>query len=236
MPSREAERAGGLDPCLGRIESWGCPPPPVDPARILRIHKYRDLSAVRPVIHEAAERAVAEAAKLSRPVSLYTIRKIESLSDGRLVLDQGVEFSCDAFDRYLSGADHLLSFVMTIGPSLDQRVLSLVNDTFEPLDALFLETAGWLTIESATKSLAAYLKQEMSRLGYRLSLRMGPGYQYPDSSAEGRIFWDLWQQRELFSLFDGAELPITLMESCAMSPKMSRSGVFGLVPAAGQPR
>ncbi len=212
------------------VQQWTCAPPPIDAARILRVHKYTDPSKVRPVIRDAAEKAVGEAARLSSPRAHYVLKPIKSLKYDRLTLDGGIAFTCAAFDRHLTGAQHLLAFVMTIGPELDATVMSLVEDVFEPLDALFLETAGWLTIEAATRQLARHLKEEFGAQGWALSLRMGPGYDYRTQNGGGRVRWDLWQQRELFQMFEGTDLPVKLMESCAMLPKMSRSGIFGLIP------
>ncbi|MGI9464588.1 MAG: hypothetical protein ACR2OM_11640, partial [Aestuariivirgaceae bacterium] len=103
-----------------------------------------------------------------------------------------------------------------------------LHDTFEPLDALFLETAGWLTIETATKQLAKHIKGEFSAAGWRMSLRMGPGYQYRHPDGHERVSWDLTEQQQLFAMFGDDPLPVELMSSCAMKPKMSRSGVFGM--------
>ena len=212
----------------GEVWSWTCSPPEIGSARLLRIHKYTDPTKVRPIIVEAAENALEQAAVLSRPTANCVITGIDSLEGGELRLAGGGAFSCLAFDEHLAGCERLLTFVMTLGPQLDEKVLSLVEDVFEPLDALFLETAGWLTIEAATRKLVAELRAELSRSGWRMSLRMGPGYEYRLSNGGGRVRWDLTQQAALFQLFDGCELPVELMSSCAMKPKMSRSGAFGL--------
>jgi len=42
--------------------------------------------------------------------------------------------------------------------------------------------------------------------------------------------WPLEEQIGLFGLFKNAHLPVTVMASCAMQPKMSRSGLFGTAP------
>jgi hypothetical protein len=60
--------------------------------------------------------------------------------------------------------------------------------------------------------------------------RMAPGY---TTRVEGlKVEWPLEDQEALFSLFDESA-PARLLEgSCAMTPKMSRSGLFGLARAA----
>ena len=215
----------------GTVYDWRCAPPPLDSTRLLRIHKYTDPSKVRPIIVEAAERAISEAAQLSSPVASIVVSEIESLRDGEMRLSGGVNFSCPAFEERLSGCQRLIAFVMTLGPKLDAKTISLIEDVFEPLDALFLETAGWLTIEAATRKLAAELRAEAAEAGWSMSLRMGPGYDYRMSNGAGRVRWNLEQQADLFKLFEGHDLQVELMSSCAMMPKMSRSGVFGLIPA-----
>ena len=217
----------------GEIQEWSCEPPPIDATRLLRIHKYTDPSKVRPIIVEAAEKAVREAAKLSSPTASYAVANIESLENGVLSLSGGVSFDCPVFQEKLAHCERLIAFVMTLGGRLDAKTLSLVEDVFEPLDALFLETAGWLTIEAASKKLSAWLRKEAAREGWSLSLRMGPGYEYKLHNGSGRVRWDLRQQADLFRLFEGRALPVELLPSCAMLPKMSRSGVFGLSRASG---
>lgn len=216
----------------GDIQDWSCPPPAIDSARLLRVHKYTDPSKVRPVIVEAAERIVREAAVLSAPTACYVVTSIESLKDGELRLKDGVSFSCPAFDQHLADCECLIAFVMTLGPRLDAKTISLMEDVFEPLDALFLETAGWLTIEAATRKLAADLRVKAAHDRRRMSLRMGPGYEYRLQDGGERVRWDLTQQAALFRMFDGRSLPVELLSSSAMMPKMSRSGVYGLSRAA----
>lgn len=218
-PTRPVEHA---------VHTWSCPPPPVDPVRILRVHKYTDPEKVRPVIRKAAAAAAEAAAGLAQPQGKFVSDGIISIRGSRLTLSSGIEFTCPVFEEHLAGCTGFLGFVLTLGPALDNTVISLIHDRFEPLDALFLETAGWLTIEAASKHLAQHLKAHYGAQGWQLSLRMGPGYDYRAPDGEGRVQWDLRQQRELFALFAGEALPVELMESCAMKPKMSRSGVFGM--------
>jgi len=139
----------------GSVREWACPPVPVDAARLLRVHKYTNPDKVRPAIREAAENAVMTASRLSAPMARYVITEIESIENGTVSLSGGVRFTCPAFDDLLAGCERLLAFVMTLGPELDARTMSLVEDQFEPLDALFLEASGWLTIEAVTRKLAS---------------------------------------------------------------------------------
>ena len=61
-----------------------------------------------------------------------------------------------------------------------------------------------------------------------MSIRMGPGYTYRHGDVE--VGWPLEEQKTLFEVFDGIDLPVHVMDSCAMTPKMSRTGIYGLSP------
>ncbi len=200
--------------------------PSLDAAKMLRVHGYRDVVAVRKDVREAAERHAEEALKLLELRCFYQRRPVAELSDGRLVLGGGTTFNCEAFDKILGNSEEAILFLLSTGKPLDQRIQAYLAK-FAVLQALFLETAGWLAIEAATRMFALHLRRETAPDGLVLSSRMAPGYTYKLGNT--KVTWDLRDQRKLFDLFDGYPLPIELLDSCAMSPKLSRSGLFGLL-------
>ncbi|MDH3662269.1 MAG: hypothetical protein OEU92_19950 [Alphaproteobacteria bacterium] len=143
-----------------------------------------------------------------------------------LELEDGTVFENEAFERFLKEARHIVVFILTMGHALDKAVIDYIsNDNL--LNALFLETAGWLGIEAATRILSIYLRARAREQGQRLSPRLGPGYSY---KLDGRsVLWPLEQQQTLFKLFADAPIDVELLESCAMLPKISRSGIFGFL-------
>ncbi|MGI9385505.1 MAG: hypothetical protein ACR2PO_20325 [Methyloligellaceae bacterium] len=215
------------------VLAWTGKPVSVDPRQILRVHRYTDPDAVRPAIRDAAERIARQVAELAAPVATYRRVPVESCVSGTLRLGEDVSFQCDAFDRLMGGCSHLIAFVLTLGPRLDDKVVDLM-DEFEPLDALFVESAGWLSIELATRMFAASLRPGLEGEGLALGSRMGPGYSYrKERGGAERVEWRLEEQTKLFKLFGGKTLPVELLASCAMQPKMSRSGVFGVTTVRG---
>jgi len=200
--------------------------PVIDPLKMLRIHGYKDMDKVRPVIRKTAENIAERAAGVMTPVVHYRRLEIESCTDAQLRLVDGPTFENAAFTKYLADAREIAVAVITVGAGLDDAVIGCM-DEFEPLEALFLETAGWLGIEWTTKHFVTHLAEQVKPEGYRVTRRMGPGYSYKVDGDE--TMWSLEQQRQLFDVFEGTELPVRLLESCAMMPKMSRSGLYGLV-------
>ena len=188
---------------------------------ILRMQGYKDLGAVRPRVRESAVRALAEAERLIAPEACYRRVAVEDCGNGVLRLAEGTTFHGTTFDRTLAGCPAVVVFVLTLGEAIDNASDALQDDNL--LDAYFLETAGWLATERATRALMQHLAAETARCGLRLTRRLAPGYGD----------WPLEEQVGLFELFAGVELPVRLLESQAMLPRKSRSGLWGLRPAGG---
>lgn len=200
----------------------------LDEAKILRIQGYRNFETIRPAIKRAATASARETETLIHPIVFYRCFNVRSCQHGLLALEDGTTFENEAFDRFLGGVRQVIVFILTMGPSLDRAVKDYIADD-QLLNALFLETAGWLGIEAATKQFSLHLSSLARQRGLRLSPRLGPGYSY---KLDGRsVVWPLEQQQTLFQLFEGRLTDVELLESCVMLPKISRSGVFGFLPS-----
>jgi hypothetical protein len=193
--------------------------------RILRIQGYHDFTRVRPAIVRAAAAMAAEAAELAAPQVAFRRRPILRLDGGSLALEDGPTLRSPAFAVTLCDCTEVAIFILGLGEALDKRVIALVEGG-DLLEALLLETAGWLCVEDATRQFKSYLRDFAAAEGMRITSRMGPGYTYRIGSET--CSWPLEQQPELFAAFGTDELPVRLSESNAMHPKMSRSGLFGL--------
>lgn len=213
------------EPC-SPVAAWRLDAISVEAERILRVHRYRNPDRIRPVIRRIAERAAADISVLARPEARYRRMRILGNEAGVLNLEGGASFACAAFPRLLAGCGEVVIFVLTLGPELDDAVAARIAAD-QPVDALFLEAAGWLAVERATRRLAADINSTLAGEGLGATFRMGPGYDYRLDSGE-RERWELDQQAALFAVFGDASLPIELLESSVMRPKMSRSGLFGL--------
>lgn len=208
-------------------ETFTPPPVTVRVAPMLRIQGYSDLSRVRPVIKDVAQRMASVAEQSFNPAVRYRHLKVLSCVEGTLALETGTDLHCPAFAHFLPECREVVVFVLTIGRDFDRRLEDLLQRG-KTLEALFLESAGWLGVETVTKRLTEHLRRTSARRGLRLTRRIAPGYTYRigDTTTE----WELREQEPLFGLFEGDNLPVRLLDSCAMLPKMSRSGMFGLRP------
>lgn len=190
---------------------------PVEP--LLRMQGYRDPARIRPRVRDIATKAAHTAQTLAAPEAYYRRVGIRSCTPEMLELDGGVSFHSARFAKVFADCGEVVAFVLTLGPALDAET-ERMTAADEIVEALFLEMAGWLAVEQATKALALHVAEEVrdERLGP--TRRLGPGY----------VDWPLDEQAGLFALLEDAPLPVRLLDSCAMIPKKSRSGLYGLRP------
>lgn len=193
---------------------------------MLRIQGYTHPDRVRRPIRRAAEQAAATVERLAEPSACYRRFRVDACDTHGLRLAGGTTLHCAAFPWYLGDCTEVAVFVLTAGARIDAELQRMDDEAL--LEMLFLETAGWLAVEAITKALTGHLRETARREGLRITRRMGPGYTY--SSRGDEATWALEEQRTLFALLGDADLPVTMMESCAMQPKMSRSGLIGLAP------
>ncbi len=190
---------------------------PVDP--LLRLQGYRDLAHIRPRVREIATKMAALAGTLVSPETTYRRVRIGSCTPAALAFETGTTFHSAEFAKVLGGCREVVVFVLTLGAGLDAETERFTANE-EIVEALFLEMAGWIAVERVTKNFAGHLSSRIRDQGLTLTRRLGPGY----------ADWPLEEQAALFGLLDGAPLPVRLLDSCAMIPKKSRSGLYGLRP------
>ncbi len=146
---------------------------------------------------------------LSRPAAL-------ALKTGT---ETGVTFHSAEFAKVLGRCREVVVFVLTLGAGFDAEAERFTANE-EIVEALFMEMAGWIAVERVTKNFAGHLASLVRGEDLAPTRRLGPGY----------VDWPLEEQAALFALLDGAPLPVRLLDSCAMIPKKSRSGLYGLRP------
>ncbi len=193
--------------------------------RLLRMQGYKTPDAVRRAIRRAADVAAKLAQDVILPRVYYRKFDVRQCENGVLELVTDHCFRCPAFPKYLTGCHQVIAFVQTLGQPFDDRIEQLMAED-DLLGVLFLDNAGWLAIEATSTLFARHLKSQPGSSGQRLTRRLGPGYSYRSNRVLSQ--WDLTEQAILFDLFKRPGLPVTLLDSCAMLPRMSRSGIYGL--------
>ncbi len=193
--------------------------------RVLRVLGYRQDAPASAQVRGTAQAMAELAVAAATPRAAYRRLAVAGCTPEGLVLSTGTRFRGPTFSAYLAGCDEVAVFVLSLGARFDSTQKNLVA-AGKTLEAYVMDIAGWLGIEDATRLLKDRLDEEARREGLELTRRLAPGY---TSRVGGqKVEWPLEDHPALFSLFDEAA-PARLLEgSCAMTPKMSRTGLFGL--------
>ncbi len=194
---------------------------------VLRIQGYKKPEGVRRVIREMASEGVKAFVENASPEVSYRVADIKRVDSVGLQLENSVYLKSPIFGHYLSDSIQVVVFALTVGERIDQKTIEWMNEE-KLVEALFLESAAWLGVEDATKQFVLVLRKWATEQNLRISRRLGPGYSYPVNGQQ--IQWELQDQQPLFAMMSDAEITVRLLESSAMLPKMSRSGLFGLIP------
>lgn len=221
--ARRASGTSGEKGAIGRFAPRGLAVA-VEP--ILKIQGYADTKRALPAVRGMAESVVGIVNRVVAPDVRYRRVGIVKVSDGVLELANGIKLHCRAFDRHLAGCREAIVFVLALGEGFD-RIAENFGAKGQLLESVLFEAAGWMAVEQATKQFVRHLREAE---GLSLTRRMAPGYRFSKGGESDE--WPLTEQTELFALFAGADLPVRLLESSAMWPKMSRSGLYGVNPAS----
>lgn len=214
-PTAERDVGRILRPALGR--------PPVPPALVLRLQKYRDLGRVPSAIQRAAEAASAEATGLVDPQAVLWRGPVAWVEPtGLVTLGASHRFHSRTLARLLVASPEAVVFVMTIGPRIEERVGALLADKLY-VEGLLLDTAAWAAIELLRRELRQRLLVEERTRGGALTARLGPGHGD----------WPVEEQPALLRVFGDTPLPVTVNEAACLWPRKSVSGLFGVGRGAG---
>jgi len=233
-PSQSPTLARGPEalPPAGQLAAFEAALVTVRTDQILRIQGYTDLARVRRPIRKAAAEAAAMAQEVTRGEVAFMRLPSRLAGPGTLEVDDAQVLNCAAFPRYMQGCGQTMVFALTAGAAFDDRIAQLIADD-RPLEALLLDCAGWLSVEQITRQFNLWLKGVAADQGLRPTRRLGPGYSY--RVGEQTVHWNLEEQQALFALLGKEQQAVQLLDSCAMLPKMSRSGVYGLRPLEPAP-
>jgi len=194
----------------------------VRPEQILRAH-YPDLAPVAPEVRATAAAMAAHALEIARPAGWVRQVAVRDIDGARVALDGGATLTSATLATLLQGSPAVQLFVVTLGPQVDERVHQLF-EAMDGLEGLFLDTAGWVVVQSALSAVRRRCAAKARSEGYRLTRRIGPGY----------LDWPLEEQSIVFRALAAGETlpPLEVLDSGAILPEKTLTGLFGLIPLA----
>lgn len=165
-------------------------------------------------------RAAADLAHiLINPRQIVNISNIGEISESSVELENGFVIKSGKVARLLDGCTRLLSFVVTIGPKLEQKRDYFIV-TKEPTQAMLLDACGAVAVEGIAEALNTSAEKDFLKKGYSATKRYSPGYGD----------WQISAQKDFLDFLDAPQIGVKLSESFIMSPEKTISALIGLKP------
>jgi len=159
---------------------------------------------------------------LVTPLLSYQIKKIDSIDNGTVYLENGIELKSPKLSKVMKHCEDAICFVATIGSGIEKE-LSQLMDGKRLFDAYLLESMGSMAVENMVDAFCKNMETKYNAQNKGVTLRFSPGY----------CDWPVAEQKKLFRIVDSKKINVTLTDSCLMHPRKSISGVFGIHPFDG---
>jgi len=151
------------------------------------------------------------------PIALLQKIRVQEVNTRQVCLEDGTVLSNHTLSHLLTGAEHIVVAVCSIGANLEDYSASLMKS--DMLLALALDGLGNAAVENIVQQVCKRLDEESDSANRQTTSPICPGVQgWPVDIG----------QPQLFSLLDAGKAGITLTEGMMMHPKKSISFVIGI--------
>ena len=192
------------------MEVFNSIPVDLEPDKVLKFMRMRSGNQQ---VERMVQELVEVARSIAKPKVVYKVSYVDD-RDGDTVTIDGVKFTSRVLRINLDQVERVFPYIATCGTELGEIAVPS-NDVMK---SFCFEEIKIMVLRSAVAYLSNHLTEHYA-LG-NMS-RMSPG----SGSLES---WPVAQQKELFSLFGGAEelIGVRLTKSCVMFPLKSVSGIY----------
>jgi len=191
----------------------------VKPEDILRgvgLHRMDSSKKFR-LLALKAEIALQTGLEKIQPIALLQKIRVQEVNTRQVCLEDGTVLTNHKLSHLLTGAEHIVVAVCSIGAKLEDYSESLMKS--DMLLALALDGLGNAAVENIVQQVCKQLDEESSAANRQATSPICPGVQG----------WSVdIGQPQLFSLLDAGKAGITLTDGLMMHPRKSISFVLGI--------
>lgn len=190
----------------------------IEYSELLKMLHVTDFSTHNPVVSESTEifEIFSEIANIRGGYIVYDDIVLDR-ERGLINIKDKQLFPQPQVCGYLKGSEKIAVLVCTAGEGFTE-ISNRYNREGEFLKGFIADTMGSLTVEKAMDLIQERIESEYLGYGLKITNRYSPGY----------CFWEVNNQKQLFSLLPKDPCDINLSNSCLMSPIKSVSGIIGI--------
>lgn len=155
---------------------------------------------------------IARAGSIPKYISIE--KKITAFGGDFIEIEGNIKFYTKKITSFISGASHLVLFLVTIGDNIESQA-SLLTSGKDPLKGYLLDRIGSFAVESMADNLEKRLRKDYGLKKKSLSSRFSPGY----------CDWPIEDQFKMAAVLDFSKAGVTLTDGCMMVPKKSISAI-----------
>lgn len=168
-------------------------------------------------IRAALDISMRKARCLARPRHIFEEKKISTLGADFIEIEDGPRFNTSKIPSFISGAEKLVFFLVTIGPDIEKEASQLTSGE-DTLTGYLLDRIGSYAVESLAENLEKRLRKNYLLVKKSVSSRFSPGY----------CDWPIEEQFKLAKVIDFSKAGVELNSNCMMIPKKSVSALVAV--------
>ena len=177
------------------------------------------MRARRPALVQIAEEALRDGFPLLEPQVIYKELHVEKVIHENVLLEEGGKFSGKLITQHLAKAQRVYAIICTIGTTIEEYAAEIWNESATL--SLAIDGVGSAAVEALSNAACRYFETKEQEQGWQTSIPLSPGM----------IDWNVEDgQKEIFQVFNGDHLPVTLTPNMVMIPRKSLSTIIGTGP------
>jgi len=177
------------------------------------------MRARRPALVQIAEEALRDGFPLVEPQVIYKELHVQKVIHENVLLEEGGKFSGKLIVQHLAKAQRVYAIICTVGTTIEEYAAEIWNESATL--SLAIDGVGSAAVEALSNAACRYFELKEQEHGWQTSIPLSPGM----------IDWSVEDgQKEIFQVFNGDYLPVTLTPSMVMLPRKSLTTIIGAGP------
>ena len=183
---------------------------------VLRFLGYKEISKVPDIIFTKVDSVIDKVSNVSGKIIYDEFKFIVDKKTKKVIIGDVYSFSGDEIFKSLPSCKSLLIAISTLEKDFEKKYKEIAMDG--TIYEMIIDAVGTTAINDINHKFWLKIKDNYENKGFSLTERFAPGDNY----------WDLSNQKTIFSLLNGSKIGVKLNEKYVMEPEKSLTMVYGI--------